>query len=389
LFQGLLLLIGYTSVGYPLLIGMLGRLQARPIPSAACEPTLSIVIPAYNEERVLARKLASVLSQDYPSERMEIIVASDGSTDATDAIVESFAASGVRLARFERMGKTPMIDRAIRLAVNDIVVLTDANAILAPGSLRAIAVNFADSSVGGVSADERREPSSDGSSTPVGFGEQLYWNYDKSLKRSESRIGSMVSASGSLWAIRRSIVQPITDPSVHDDFALSTQVIRAGYRLVFEPDAVTWEPPVTRGDAELQRKVRIISGGLRSVYQARDLLLPWNSGVYALQLWSHKVLRRMTGFGAIALFALTLSLSVARRPIYRCWLAAQVGFYTLAALGWVGERRAWGKRPWLAAPYYICLSLIASMIGFVNFLRGRIDLHWQRASDVEAGESGQ
>ena len=188
-----------------------------------------------------------------------------------------------------------------------------------PGLLRAIAANFADPTVGGVSANERRDP--EATASPAGLGERLYWEYDKWVKQAESRIGSIVSASGSLYAIRRELFQPITDPSATDDFAISTQVVRAGYRLVFEPQAITWEPPVAKDEIEFNRKVRIVTRGMRSVWGVRELLAPWRGGFYAVQLWSHKVVRRLVGVLAVGIMLANLSL--VRRPIWRLTLSVK------------------------------------------------------------------
>ena len=223
---------------------------------------------------------------------------------------------------------------------SDVLVFTDANAILAPGTLRSIASNFADARVGGVSANERREPGTYASS--AGLGERLYWEYDKWIKKAESRIGSIVSASGSLYAIRRELFRPIVDPSATDDFAISTQVVRAGYRLVFESDAVTWEPPVAKDEIEYGRKVRIVTRGLRSVWGIRELLLPWRGGFYSVQLWSHKVVRRLVGGFTVGIFVANLSLL--KHPFWRLVMAGQFAFYGLALAGWRGAGHRLGAQ---------------------------------------------
>lgn len=370
-------LAAWAVVGYPVLLVAVSRVRRRPVLRGPVEPTLSIIIAAHNEEAILARKLDSVLEQDYPSERVEILVASDGSTDGTNTLASGYGSRGVLLLAFPRGGKAAALNRAAQTARNDILVFTDANAILAPGTLRAIAENFNDSSVGGVSANEQREPGT--ATSAAGKGERIYWEYDKWLKRLETRVGSMVSASGSLYAIRRELFVPIVDASATDDFAISTQVVRAGKRLVFAPDAVTWEPSVSSGEMEFGRKVRIVTRGLRSVWGIRDLLLPWNSGIYALQVWSHKIARRLLGLLAIGILA--LSLSLVRERSYRAFTAAQLSFYGLALAGWIGQDRRWGRRPWFYVPYYVCLSNLAATLGIVQFLRQRRVTIWEPRRD--------
>lgn len=196
--QRLLLLligcVGYAYAGYPALLLLVSRFRHRPIRKSAIEPTFSVVVPAHNEAQILPRKLESVLNQDYPPNCVEVLVASDGSTDESASIVAALDSPRVRFLDYERGGKAATLNRAAAEARHDILIFTDANAILAPGLLRAIAANFADPDVGGVSANERREPGTKASA--AGMGERLYWEYDKWVKQAESRIGSIVSASG-------------------------------------------------------------------------------------------------------------------------------------------------------------------------------------------------
>jgi cellulose synthase/poly-beta-1,6-N-acetylglucosamine synthase-like glycosyltransferase len=354
--------------------------RRRPVRKGPATPSLTVIVPAFNEERIIARKLVSVLEQDYPAGQLAVLVASDGSTDATHSIVADIAARDqrVRLLALPRGGKAATLNAAAAEARGEVFVFTDANAILAPGALRALAANFADPSVGGVSANERRDDA-DGT-TAVGLGERLYWEYDKWLKLAESRVGSMVSASGSCYAIRACLFRPIVDPAATDDFSISTQVVRAGQRLVFEPEAVTLEPPPASGEIEFNRKVRIVTRGMRSVYGVRELLLPWRGGFYALQLWSHKIARRLVPFFALGIFA--TSLSRPRRMPEQALLAGQVGLYGLAAGGWLGRQRPWGRLKPLYIPYYFCLSNIAAAMGVLQFLRQRKLSVWTPRRDA-------
>lgn len=370
----------YAFAGYPVLLWVASRVLKRPVHKADVTPSLSIIIPAHNEEAIIQEKVESILVQDYPMDMVEVLVASDGSTDRTNDTVAAMVHHNVRLLDYPRGGKAATLNRAVSEARNDILVFTDANAILAPGALQALVRSFADPSVGGVSANERRV-GSDGVSG-AGLGERLYWEYDKWVKRSESSIGSIVSASGSMYAVRRELFQPITDPAATDDFAISTQVIRAKRRLVFEPEAVTWEPTIADRDIEFGRRVRIVTRGMRSVMGVRELLLPWNSGFYALQLWSHKVIRR--GLGIMAAFTFVLSLSLVHRPIYAALTVAQAFVYGLAVLGWVGEGKRWGRKPWFYVPYYFCLSNVAATLGLIAFVRQRKVTVWEPRRDVES-----
>lgn len=363
----------WSFAGYPLLLLALARVRGRPHHSASCTPRVSVIVAAHDEQAVIASKLDSVLDQDYPRDALEVIVASDGSTDATEAIVKSYADSGVRLLRLPRGGKAAALNAAAEAAEGEILAFSDANAILASGALRALVAPFADREVGGVSANEQRDPETVRSG--AGVGERIYWEYDKRVKLAESALGSIVSASGSLYAIRRELFVPISDPSATDDFAISTQVVRAGYRLVFAPDAVTWEPAIASGDREFGRRVRIVTRGLRSVWGVRELLLPWRSGFYSVQLWSHKVLRRLVGFAVAGVTLLTALQAHERR--FRALLAIEAVCYGLALAGWRLQGSPAGRRPWFSLPYYFVLSNLATSLGVIQFLRGRRVSVWQ------------
>ncbi len=363
----------YAYAGYPLLVLLVGALRPRPVRRGAVQPTLSVIIAARNEAAVLPRKLDALRAQDYPAERLEVIIASDGSTDATAEVVAPYLNERWRLLLLERGGKAQTLNRAAAAASNDILVFTDANAIPLPDTFSRLVESFADPEVGGVSANERREFTAEASG--VGLGERLYWEYDKWLKQAETRVGSMVSASGSMYALRRELFRPIADLAATDDFTISTQVVRAGQRLVFEPRATTLEPAVRGSDVEFGRKVRTTTRGLRSVWGVRDLLSPTASGFYAVELWSHKVVRRLVGFCAVGVYLLSLSLAAQR--FYRALFAAQSAFYALALAGWLGQGRPWGRKRWLYIPYYLCLSNLAVMLGVIRFVsRKRLEV-WE------------
>jgi cellulose synthase/poly-beta-1,6-N-acetylglucosamine synthase-like glycosyltransferase len=366
----LAMLIGvgvYAYAGYPALVWLIGTLRPRPVRKGTDSPSMSVIIAAYNEAAILPQKLDSIATQEYPQDQIEVLVASDGSSDDTPAVVAQFEHLGVRLLALERGGKARALNRAAAEARNDVLVFTDANAILSPGALRALAANLCDPSVGCVGGNEKRQPPS--SNSAAGLGERSYWEYDKRLKQAETRVGSMVAASGSLYAIRRSLFRPVKDFAATDDFSISTQAVRAGYRLVFEADAVTWEPTAPSGEVEFGRKTRITIRGMRSVWGARDLLSPFNSGFFAMQLLSHKVIRRLVGFSAAGVLVVSLTLVDRRR--YRMLLAGQLVFYGLAVVGWLGQQEQWGRKPWLYIPYYACMSNLAVMLGVVQFIRQR------------------
>lgn len=363
----------YAYAGYPVLMWAIARVRRRPVASAVVIPSLSVIIAAHNEAHSIDKKLASIFAQEYPQHLVKVIVASDGSTDRTVAVAQEWAHRGVQVLDLPRVGKARALDAAVAVANNDVLVMTDANAVLQPGALAALMRPFGDPQVGGVCGNELRRPT-DGASA-ASLGERLYWEYDKWIKRQESCAGSIVAASGSLYALYRHLYRPVTDPAATDDFVISTQVVRVGKRLVFAEDAQTVEPATPSGDVEFTRKVRITTRGIRSVWSARDLLNPQRTGIYAVTLFSHKIVRRLVGFAAVGTFITSATLARQRR--YRVFLLLQLLFYTSAAAGWIGQGKPWGRRKWLYIPYYACMSNLAVMLGILNAVRRKRLETWE------------
>jgi cellulose synthase/poly-beta-1,6-N-acetylglucosamine synthase-like glycosyltransferase len=325
---------------------------------------------AHNEAASIAAKLENALALDWPPGRLEILVASDGSTDATETIVRSFAPRGVRLLALPRRGKIPTLNAAAAEASGEILVFSDANSMWAPDALRALTRPFADPAVGGVAGDQRYlgRRGRDGSD-----GERAYWDLDRRLKLWESIAGSVTSATGAIYAIRRELFRPVV-PGVTDDFFVSTNVVLAGRRLVFAPDALAFEPVAPSSGAEFQRKVRVATRGLRGVWVRRALLDPFRHGFYALQLLSHKVLRRLVGLPLLAILCATPTLW-SEGLIYRAALLGQLAVYAAAGAGWLVPRLRRAKP--VAIPLYFCLVNLAALRAAWNVLVGtRIDV-WE------------
>jgi glycosyltransferase involved in cell wall biosynthesis len=374
LFWSAVAAIAYTYVGFPLLVLARAALRPRPFAPGDVRPHVSVVIAAHDEEAAIGRKLESVLAADYPAERREVVVASDGSTDGTEAVVRGFADRGVHLVVLPRVGKAAALDAAVAASTGEVLVFTDANSLLAADALTAIVRPFADPEVGGVAGDQRYRSGAD--DAPVAGGERSYWSFDRLLKEAESRAGNVISATGALYAVRRELVCPV-GAGVTDDFAISTGVIAAGHRLVFAGDAVAYEPVAASGGAEFGRKVRVMTRGLRGVALRRDLLDPRRSGFYALQLLSHKVLRRLM---AVPLLALLLgSARLWRRgPFYRLAAVGQAAFYGAGVAGLASGGRVRGRVGRLVAlPAYFCLVNAASLKACWNLATGRRIERWE------------
>lgn len=364
LFWGSLALVAYTYLGFPLLLAARARLRPRPWREADVTPRASLVVCAHNEAATIGAKLENTLALDWPTGRLQVLVASDGSTDATESVVRGFAGRGVRLLSLPRRGKIPTLNAAVAEATGEILVFSDANSMWAPDALRALARPFADPAVGGVAGDQRYlgQRERDGSD-----GERAYWSLDRELKRWESAAGSVTSATGAIYAIRRELFRPVVS-GVTDDFFVSTHVVRAGRRLVFAPDAMAFEPAAASSGAELQRKVRVATRGLRGVWVMRALLDPFRYGFYALQLFSHKVARRLLGLPLLAALLATPFLWN-EGWIYRAALLAQLAVYGAAAAAWLIPRV--GRAKPFAIPFYFCLVNLAALRAAWNVVTGR------------------
>lgn len=362
----------YTYAGYPLLLALVSALRPLKVRRGKFEGTVSIIITAYNEERDLAAKLENTLALDYPRELLEIIVASDCSTDRTDEIVREFGSHGVRLHRqTERLGKTAAQNAAVEMARGEIILFSDATSLYQPNAVRAMMPSFADSSVGCVAGRLEYVDSSD---SRVGHGARSYWSYETFLKRHESRVGSLIGASGCLYAVRRSAYVPLYHEAC-SDFIIATKMVEQSLRAVYEPDAVCTEQTNRQSDKELKMRVRIIAQTFTDLWQHRAMLNPLRSGFYGVQLLSHKVLRYLVPFFLMGLFVASAALA-AGSVIYRLILAAQVACYVCPALAWALDRVGIRSRL-LAFPQYFMLANLASLIACYQFLRGERYARWE------------
>jgi glycosyltransferase involved in cell wall biosynthesis len=365
-------LVGFTYVGAPLLIIVRAFLRPRPIAAADIEPRVSIVLAARNEAVSIGARLANLASLEYPADFVDIVVASDGSEDETVAIARASADARVTVLDLPRVGKADALNAAVAATRGDVVVFTDANTRFAPDALRALVRPLADPTVGGVAGNQVYIDPDD----PAGAaGERTYWDLDRILKRAESAAGSTVSATGAIYALRRSLVPTIV-AGVTDDFYTSTAVVDRGYRLVFAPDAIAYEPPARSAGAEYGRKVRIIGRGFRGVVARRALLDPRVSGFYAVQLGWHKLLRRLMAVPVVIMGVTSLSL-VGSSRLHRLLTLAQLAGYGAAAAAILAPRSRLSQlKPVSLAGFFVLVNA-ASVHAAIDVLRGRRIERWE------------
>lgn len=366
--------LAYAYGGFVLLVAAVGHWRRRHVRTAPVAPTVSLIIAAYNEQAVIAERLENALVLDYPSKRMQIIVASDGSSDATEEIVARYAGGGLLLLPLPRRGKIHALNAAVRHASGEILVFSDANTMCDRHAVRALVRNFADASVGAVAGHTSYRLRADSESSSR--GERVYWNYDTWLKQLESLTGSVVSAHGGLYALRRELYRPVPDPAVTDDFAISTGAVEQGFRLVFEAEARAMEFAVPEAQREFRRRVRLMTRGLRGVLLRRRLLNPFQYGFYAVVLFSHKVVRRLAPIPLLVLAASSVYLA-SSGPIYLAAAAGQALFYGMAVIGFILRRTRLGGRKAIYIPFYYCMANAASAVALVQFLLGQRIESWQ------------
>ena len=376
-----------TYVAFPVGLLVRGALMRRPVRSAAIEPSVSIIIAARNEAADIGRRLDTLAALDYPRDCLEVFIASDGSEDATAAIVAGWSERGVKLLDLPRVGKADALNAAVAASSGDVLVFSDANSMFAPDAIRALVRRFADPEVGGVAGDQRYDAA--GGADALAEGERGYWDLDRLLKIAESRAGNVVSATGAIYAIRRELFRPVAT-GVTDDFYTSVAVVAQGRRLVFARDAIAFEPPARSGGDEFGRKVRIMTRGLRGTILMRELLDPRQHGFYALQLAWHKIFRRLMVVPLLGLFAASLLL-IGRGRIYTLGALAQLAGYGLGLTGLALRDRPAGRNKLLSFPAFFCLVNLAALQALRNIATGRRIDRWepQRATEPDDAAIGE
>jgi len=368
-------LIVYTYIGFPLGVILRGLLWVRPYKQDEITdlPAVSIMISAHNEAKAIGDKLDNILSLEYPRDRLEVIIASDGSTDGTNAIVEQYKGHGVKLLALPRVGKAAALNAAVNASSGEILVFSDANSIYKADAIQELVRPLGDPKVGGVAGNQiYRTVISGGSSSD---GEHAYWNFDRMLKQFQSKSGNTLAATGAIYAIRKSLFQPIPD-GVSDDFVTSTGVIVRGYRLVFAPEAIAYEPVAATSQVEFGRKVRVIMRSWKAFIFRRELLNVFQYKFYAIQLFSHKILRYLVFLPLLMLFLVSLFLWDAGF-LYQMAAIGQVAFYGCVLFGWLFHRTRFGRKKVFTIPFYFCMVNTASLVAIIRVLRGQQVKHWE------------
>jgi cellulose synthase/poly-beta-1,6-N-acetylglucosamine synthase-like glycosyltransferase len=372
IFWTFLAIILYTYFGYPLAIMTLSLVRHERVEKRNSEPAVTLIITAFNEEKDIRRKLENALALDFPRDRFEIIVASDGSNDRTDDIVREYATRGVVLyAPGERLGKTEMQNRAVRIAHGEILVFSDATTQYERSALRMIVRNFADPAVGAVSG---RFKYLDPGATQIGRGTGAFWDYESFIKMRQTKIGTITGCSGCIYALRRVLFMPLP-PDIISDLVEPLAILEKGYRIVYEPEALAYERSFQTSAEEFGMRVRVITRGMHGLVYMRRLLNPFRYGFVAFQLISHKVLRWLVPLFAVALYVVNLAI-LDRGAVYYLFFCLQTGFFLCASTGWLLERSPRKIRAF-SLPFYFCVINTASVVAMLHLLLNRKIVKWK------------
>jgi len=365
-------LIAYSYLGYPVILMILGFRKGKKVSKGEITPTASLLILAYNEEKIIRKKIENSLDLDYPRDKLEVVVASE-STDATNEIVREYAEQEITLYSFKgREGKQATIYRVTPLLKGEIVIFSDANALYQRDAITKLVRNFNDPRVGCVSGELKYVNSQEVS---IGKTEGLYWKYEVFTKKLESRIGSVLGANGSIYAIRKKLYTPI---SKHrgDDFEIPIKIAQKGYKVVFEPEAISFEKVSTRTREEFKRKVRIIAWVWKSALILLKDSVKSFDGLLIFQLISHKLLRWLVPMFLALLFISNVFL--ASSFFYGTLLLVQLGFYLLGFLGYIEDKRGRKLNKIIGVVYYFCMVNLAAFLGFHKFVFKRQGNIWEK-----------
>jgi cellulose synthase/poly-beta-1,6-N-acetylglucosamine synthase-like glycosyltransferase len=348
--------LAWTHVVYPAFAAVLARIAPRRVRKAEIEPTIAVIIAAYNEEPVIARRIENLLALDYPQDKLQIVVSSDASDDRTEEIAARYP--GVKVIRNERGGKVAAQDRAVRETESEIVAFSDANATWSDDALRKLVRAFADDDVAYV-CGQLKILAADGSNK-----EGVYWRYEMAQRAAESTLGSVTGGNGSIYAVRRSDYIEV-DPRFGHDLSLPYVMVQNGRRAVYEPDAHAWEKPTPSNETEYRRKVRMFEHCWLIVLRGK--MFRRLGPLYALEIVSHRFLRYGSGVLHVVLLATSLAL-VTQGWVYGAALAVQLLLFAAAAAG-IGIAR-----------YYVLVSW-ATLVALVNYVRRGVPATWQPAHE--------
>jgi poly-beta-1,6-N-acetyl-D-glucosamine synthase len=368
----------YTFVGYPLAVYLLAKFRSRKVAKAYITPRVSVIIACLNEEKNIAARLENLLESNYPEDLLEILVVSDGSTDDTVERVRRYADQGVRLLHYnERKGKPTALNLGIENAEGEIIVFADARQSFEAEVIKELVANFADPKVGVASGAYLM---SDQRGSTVGEGVGFYWKYEELIRKSEARLGSVIGATGAIYAIRRSLWEPVPSETILDDVYTPMRIAMQGYRVVFEEKALAHDAVAKSASREFSRKVRTLMGNYQLCQLMPRLMLP-SSGLL-LQFFSHKLMRLVAPIFMVILFLVNVILpaqatSNAEAIFYQALFVCQLSFYVSVLFGWLLSKSNRKVRIFNVA-YVFSVMNAAALVGLFYFIFSKRNV-WVRS----------
>ncbi len=381
-----LLLIVYAYFIYPLLLLLLNFFFKRPVNKKDITPSVSLIITAHNEEKCIREKIKATLNLDYPKDKLEIIVASDCSTDNTDKIVREYEDKGIKLVRQQiRKGKTAAQNKAVGSAKGEILVFSDAPTIYRADAIKKLVRNYNDLEVGCVAGELFYTNEAD---STVGAGGMLYWKYESKIKQLESNLGYILGATGCIYSMRRDLYFPMNESylsdflspleiairSLDDDFLAPLRVYVNGVRSVMEPEAISYDTTSKSPGEEFGMRSRVMTRAIAGLVHMRVILNPFVFPKYSFQMFSHKILKWLIPVFMIIIFISNLLLL--ETTFYYITFQLQMLFYIFAILGFVMDKVKLPKVNIFFIPYYFCIANLAVLVGICKFVVGKRDKLW-------------
>jgi poly-beta-1,6-N-acetyl-D-glucosamine synthase len=380
LFWTFITIIFYAYFGYGILLYGLVRikeivLKSYTIINPSFEPTVTFIVPCYNEIDILESKVTNSLELDYPSDKLQILFITDGSNDGSPILLEKYSEIEV-LHDTIRRGKSAAENRSVTHAKGEIIIFSDANTVLPSNTIRRMVRHYINPEIGAVSGEKRISQSE--KENAAGAGEGFYWKYESMLKRFDARLHTVVGAAGELFSFRKHLFRPLEEDTILDDFVLSLRITQAGYRVMYDPTATATETASANSHEELKRKIRICAGGWQAMSRLGSLFNFFNHPILTFQYVSHRVLR-WTLAPLFLIFVIPLNTYLAKdSSFYQTLLYAHILFYGLAWVGYHLEKKEIKIKAFFI-PYYFTMMNYAAIAGFLRFMKGKQSSVWERS----------
>lgn len=366
------LIILYVYLGYPAIIYLISFFYKKPVLRTYPYPMVSVIMSVHNEEKNIENKLKTLLELNYPESRIEILIGSDGSTDRTDEIISKYINERIKLHRqAQRRGKPSMLNLLVKQAKGEILVFTDARQKLERNSIDELVKNFSDTKVGSVSA----ELIYDGQDSKTGNGVAIYWKYEKFIRKYESKMGSMLGATGALYAIRRELFPELPKDLILDDVYIPLKIVQRGYRAIFDYKAKIYDSVAKNTREEFIRKTRTLAGNFQLFLYLREFFNPFKDKI-GWQFFSHKFLRLIAPFLLVSILVSNFFLRN-NSYFYLATFVLQILFYVFALFGLIFKH----KNHLFDVPYMFCVMNSAAVVGLYKLLTHKQDVLWQKAEE--------